>query len=119
MWEHKDFVYKWPPRKGGWVHLGSYTTPAARLHFWQENQAAINKKLHEWFDKGWEPLGEVGPGAIQLRYYKSLTQGSDAIELVLEFWLCVVTLGLAYFSLRNTFVEPSEFRVAMRRRKSS
>lgn len=116
-WEYQDFIYRWAPRHRQQICVNYYSVPEARLHFWQESQATIKREVQTWLDKGWEPVGEIGPSAIQLRSYKSLIQGSDPIEFILQGCLVVATLGLAYFGLRKDFVEPTEFRVTMRRKK--
>ncbi len=38
----------------------------ARLHFWHQIQSRVLSIVRKLQDDGWEPIGEVGPGAIKL-----------------------------------------------------
>jgi len=71
-WEYKDFSLSWPPGTTGWISAHHYTEPAARLDYWHNYQSAIMPELQPLLDDGWQPLTEIGPACIQLRYYKSL-----------------------------------------------
>jgi len=123
-WEYQDFVQIWPPGRRGWICISDrsgYTIPEARIYFWQETQAAITKELQKWLDDGWEPVGEVGPSAIQLRTYKSATQGTTTMGGIMLALFVIMTFGLGLIFVllaQDTFVEPTEFRVTLRRPKA-
>ncbi len=116
QWEYRDFVYKgWQPGET-WARLGSggYTEPGARLYFWQNRQQAILAELQKWLDQGWEPVSEVGPGGFALRSYRAIKPTAlDRIGYIFTFG------GFLLLDLinRNWYVEPTEFRVQMRRPK--
>lgn len=115
-WEYRDFVYTWSP-KATWMQLSNpESLVAARLFFWQECQSYIMAELQKWQDEGWEPIGEIGPSAIKTREYKSLYQGSGALGGCLITLLAICTLGLFVPFMFTSYAEPTEFRVAMRRR---
>lgn len=117
-WEQKDFVFEYNPG-WSWVRIdsGSGNTPSeARQYFWQESQRFVLPKLQKWRDDGWEPVSEVGPSAIELRYYKSM--GKTFGDKLLGFLALAVSLGFLVFWVRSEYVEPKEFRVTMRRKKT-
>jgi hypothetical protein len=71
-WEYKDITLNWPSGVTGWVRADAYPEPAARLYYWQNIQSEMMPVLQELYDQGWQPVTEVGPSCIQLRYYRSL-----------------------------------------------
>jgi hypothetical protein len=97
----------------------SYTEAGARLEFWQARQRNILSELQKWLDRGWEPVGEVGPAGIRIEirrhYFKGWTCGT---------WLMYLVIGLASMGLfllilpllwSQTWAYPIEFRVQIRR----
>ena len=114
-WEYKEFVYTFPP-KSGWavVERGGYSEAGAKLEFWQMMQQEIWNELQEWLDEGWEPVGEVGPAGITVRYYRKFHYTAVGWVFIIVF--AVWTFGLLLlFLTRTQFAEPVEFRVRMRR----
>lgn len=124
-WEYKDFVYKFPPPdKGLWVATHAYGgegfTPAgAKVHFYQEYQREIRAELQKWLDEGWQPIGEVGPAAIEIRTRWS-HRDKTARYWLLYLLFSIPTAGvLMLFALLNVteIAEPTQFVVQMRRPK--
>ncbi len=116
-WETRDFVYVWTSGVD-WVMLGpwGYTEVGARYHFWQRWQSRIAQALQQWRDDGWQPIGEVGPECVRLRYYEKYNY--DPIATAIIGVLVVATLGLILLIVPKTpFAEPTEFRLPMRRPK--
>lgn len=118
-WEYEDFVYKgWKPGDT-WVSISgpnSYTLPGARLLFWQNSQQEILAELRKWLDKGWEPVGEVGPGGIVLREYRALKRTPFGWMVFMLWYIATFGLGLLFDLLTmDWWAEPTEFRVQLRR----
>lgn len=55
---------------GGWYPCESYNEPQARLAAYQSFQNNIEFEIQEYLDKGWEPVGTIGPGNVSLRTEK-------------------------------------------------
>ena len=121
-WEYKDFVYDFPP-KGMWARLGSgaYSEAAAKLEFWQNYQNAIYAELQQWEDDGWEPVGAVDSGCIEIRTV------SDFRNISALGWVLIAIVSLASWGLlfilflifgRSTFAEPVRCVIPMRRDKN-
>lgn len=66
--DYKIDMTKSSKSKEMWVPAETYTTVAARLHFWQAVQEVVMEKLQEYFDNGWQPVTEVGAAMIQIDY---------------------------------------------------
>ena len=115
-WEYKEFCFPYRP---GWswyrLGMGGTTDTSARFSFWSGSQRFILPEIQKWLDEGWEPIGEIGPSAITLHYYRSL--GKTGGDLVLGVFLTLCTFGLYLLIGWNEYVEPQEFRVQMRRKK--
>jgi hypothetical protein len=116
-WEYKDFVIEYRPENRGKVYIGpgGYTIPGGCLFFWQSEQGSLAKKLQSWFDKGWEPVGEVGPACYQVRTYRKW-------EPSIGTWvLALPTVGLALIASFNReryqYMKATEFRLQIRRPK--
>ena len=115
-WQYADFVYRWPGHDRPWHKIsGPHGTSEmeARLDYWSENQREILFQLQQWIDMGWEPLGEVGAASIVLRTYRDAKIGGCSDLLILLIGM-VATFGLVLLFIRETYVEPAEFRVQMR-----
>lgn len=117
-WEYKDFVYPFPPRYT-WAQIGSgaYSEAGAKIEFWQDNQQEIRLELQKWLDKGWEPVGEVGPAGMKIRTFRDAKYGFFG-------WLFIIMLSLMMFFLPllfiwNLYAEPTEFRVTLRAPKGT
>ena len=109
-WEHKDFVYTWS-HKQTWYRSSQYSDTQVRVDVWMNYQSKISAELQKWYDEGWQPVGEVGPSSIKIQQYKQW----DGIAAV---WWTIFTAGLALLIapfLRESFTEPTEFRLQMRR----
>jgi hypothetical protein len=133
-WEYKDFVYKLPSgriRANCGQHdyyniidlipvdkfpietkKGIYTFEQAKALFWREFKDEINPELKKWLDQGWEPADAIGPNCIAIRTFKSFTK--DPVRKFIFILLSIIMIGLP-FIWRNTFAEPTEFRLMMRR----
>lgn len=119
-WEYKNFVYPFP-KDFMWVRLGSkgYTESGAKLEFWQNGQRRILPELQKWLDQGWEPLGEFGPGCIEIKTYWSHKDKPAG------YWVWFTIAGLFTFGLSlflalidvSHIAEPTIFIVQMRRPK--
>lgn len=111
----KDFVYTWQPGEV-WYRPGFSGPSAARQYFWDEYQNKLLVDLQNELDQGWEPITQVGPSAIKMRSYEKNAE-PDLSDVL--FWIATVGLGLLYQLLNPTkilYYEPTEFRVALRRR---
>ena len=119
-WEYTDFVYTYP--KGSWwARLGSkgYTESGAKLEFWQNSQRQIFPELQKWLDQGWEPIGEFGPGCIEIRTYMSHKDKPAG------YWVWFTIAGLFTFGLSlalalldvSQIAEPTRFVIQMRHPK--
>jgi len=117
-WEHKDFVFRFP--KGMWVKLGPYTELSAKLEFWQSYQRAINVELQKWQDDGWESIGGVDSGCIEIRTARD-HRDKNALYWILLFFFSLETfeilLILIYIFGKSTFAEPVKLVAPMRRLK--
>jgi hypothetical protein len=120
-WEHKDFVYDFPPPgKGMWARLGSgaYSEAGAKLEFWQNCQREIYAELKKWEDDGWESVGAVDSGCIEIR------TATDHRDKSAGYWLLMALFSIPTWGLlllfalilgRSTFAEPVRCVVPMRR----
>lgn len=121
-WEYKDFVSRWKPGST-WVRISgpnSHTLPGARLSFWQGAQHVILAGLQEWIDRGWTPVGEVGPGSIVLHQYRSM-KGRSVVWWAFSLFIYVCTFGvwlIVDLLSMDHYVEPVEFRLQMRHPKA-
>jgi len=117
-WEYDDFVYALP--KGGWCKLGSgaYSEAGAKLEFWQNCQRDIYAKLQEWQDDGWEPVGTVDSGCVEIR------TATDHRDKGCGYWLLIAICSIPTYGIllllflifgRSTFAEPVRAVVPMRR----
>jgi len=122
-WEYKDFVYDFPPSgKGMWarVESGAYTEAGAKLEFWQNYRREILAALQKWEADGWESVGPVDSGCIEIRTSRSHRDKGCAYW----FWVLIISIptwGLAllfalFFGM-STIAEPVRFVVQMRRAK--
>jgi protein associated with RNAse G/E len=68
-YEYHDLVIDVSDTKNKmWVATDTYTTVAARLHFWQSLQATILTGIQDYLDNGWQPMTEVGPGMMNIKH---------------------------------------------------
>jgi len=115
-YEYFDFIKHF---SGGIAYLNEYTEDAARTKFWNESQSWILFQIREYMDQGWEPITQVGPGAIKLGYKKTYFDW-DFFGWFAYFGVGLATLGIGFFimplifTFRVTF--PEEFKVTMRRK---
>ncbi len=117
QWEYKDFIYTYP-KNFMWAKLGDkgYTLHSAKLEFWQNSQRQIFPKLQEWFDQGWEPVGEVGPGCIEVKTstgHKDKTTGYWAWNTVAGLFTFGLSLALAALDVSEV-AEPTKFIIQIR-----
>src|SRR5579859_4949815 len=123
-WEYADFVYAFWPARNIWrqIDLGAEDVQVAEAqhYFWRKNRVEIEAALKLWRDRGWDPVGPVGPEAIQLTKTFQKRSGFDPVRCL--FWC--LTLGLAllidrFFTCPITYVIywPVELRVRLRRIK--
>lgn len=112
-------TFTFPITCGYWYSTtgnNGYSDSRVRLEEWQNHQREILPKLQEFIDKGWETLGEVGPASIKLRHYKRNTTTMIGVIIILVF--AVPTFGISLLMLLpSDVVSPTEFSVALRRRK--
>ena len=87
-WECEDFCYCWEHKKWFVEASTNWTEVTARNEIWANYQREITTELQKWLDDGWQPVGEIGPAAIETNRYSE--------------WL-------------TEFIEPIVFRVTMRR----
>jgi hypothetical protein len=112
QWHYKDFVYTWS-HKETWYRSSNYNDTQVRVDVWMNYQSKISALLQKWYDEGWQAVGEVGPSSIKIHQYKEW----DGIAAV---WWTIFTAGLALIIapfLRESFTEPTEFRLQMRRQQ--
>lgn len=110
-WEETDYVITFNP--GSWYR--GYTDIAVRQDLWMNYQSKIMPEIQKLLDQGWEPITEVGPGGFSLRHFKAWDGKSAAIFTV--FTAGIGLLAAPFWS--ESRVEPTEFRVKLRRRKTS
>ena len=77
-------------------------------------QSKISAALQKWYDEGWQPVGEVRPSSIKIHQY---TQWDGAAAVVWTIFTAGLALLIAPF-LRESFTEPTEFRLQLRRPKN-
>ncbi len=121
-WEHKDFVYNFP--KGMWAKLGSraYSEAGAKLEFWQNCQRDIYARLKQWEDDGWEAVGPVDSGCVEIRTvtdHRDKGCGTWAIILLFSIPSYGILLLLFLIFGRSTFAEPVRAVAPMRRPKQA
>jgi hypothetical protein len=112
-WEYKDYVWAFT---GGAVSLskfGGFTMAGARLEVWSQCQSEILSDLQQWTDKGWKPIGEIGPSSLVFR---------DELRLGWFSYILfgIVTVGIGFllpFLMMDRWAIPIEFRLSMRRHK--
>jgi zinc ribbon protein len=109
-WEYRDFVYKWE-HKQTWYRTAKYNEMQARVDIWMNYQSKIAVELQKWLDQGWSPIGEVGASGIRLNTY---SQWDPTAAIVWAIFTAGVALIVAPF-FRESFIEPEEFRLKMRR----
>ncbi len=67
-------------------------------------------KFQELFDEGWQPVGELGPACIQLRYFKSNDPvGAFGVIMMIIFVFASMGLGL----LLIPFILPKSWKYQM------
>jgi uncharacterized OB-fold protein len=110
QWEYNDFVYTWS-HKDTWYRTSSYNDTQVRVDVWMNYQSRISAALQKWYDEGWQPVGEVGPSSIKIHQY---TQWDGTAAVVWTIFTAGLALLIAPF-LRESFTEPTEFRLQMRR----
>lgn len=117
-WEYRDFVYNFkhadyllPLGKGE----DKFTPVEARTEVWQTYQATIMRELQKWLDQGWEPVGKIGPAAIELEHIET-SMISDLTCLGLVVYTVTGYILLALF-LKNEYSSPTRFVVQMRRQR--
>ena len=99
-WEYEEYVRDM--EEPAWAMLGSQVTrPVVRMEWWSKFKSHIFEDLQEWFNEGWEPMGDIGPDCLVIEE----TQKTDFIKR-----------GSAIFN-RNTYVYLKGFRIQMRRPK--
>ena len=115
-WEYRDFVFGFTTGEM-WARIGSgaYSEAGARLEFWQAYQDSIRLKLQRWLDDGWQPIGEIGPAGITIRTYMGA-------KYSVVFWVFILVVSammlfIPLLFITNTYAEPTEFRLKMRRPK--
>lgn len=86
QWEYRDFVYTYPEGKGPWRACGSRTY--RRQDIWNEQQMFLLPKLQEWLDEGWEPITEVGVGALEWEYFTKFFSLNPLDSLFLRTYKC-------------------------------
>jgi RNA polymerase subunit RPABC4/transcription elongation factor Spt4 len=115
-WEYREFIYRFSPREY-LLPFGkdaeTFTPVQARREIWELHQAEILRELHRWLDEGWEPIGEVGPAAIELEHIE-VPMLSDATCFGLIVYVMTGLIILAIF-LKNEYIAPTQFSVQMRR----
>ena len=119
-WEYQDFVWEWPSTQA-WRLNAFYPEFQHRLERWQSKQDIIRAELQKWLDKGWQPIGEIGPASIKLHCFARTE--SDVTGTKVFGW--IITLGLFFvFDLFTgslwetyTYCRPTEFRLQMRHPK--
>jgi|YNPNPStandDraft_1061719.scaffolds.fasta_scaffold39211_2 hypothetical protein len=120
-WEYKDFVYTFP--QGMWCKLGSgaYSEAGAKLEFWQNYQREIYTELKKWEDDGWEPIGPVDSGCVEIRTVTDYRDKGCGAWLLIAL-LSIPTYGILFLLFlifgRSTFAEPVRAVIPMRRARS-
>ena len=126
-WDYKDFVWDWPKTNILRARIGVagardnfVTLDQAQRMFWQDYQRDILTALQLEIDQGWQPISEVGPASIEVYEYKVSKSKVGLIDVVL--W--IMTFGVMFllqllsgFNYTETWCEPSDIRVKMRRPK--
>jgi hypothetical protein len=121
QWESKDFEHEFPPTgKCAWVALtgqNARTESDARLFFWEEYHRELTTNLQQWYDEGWQPIGEVGPPCFRIRTVRD-SRDTNPLYWIVVLVLAIPTLGLSLLYAivsQTTFAEPTLFVVPMRR----
>jgi len=126
-WEYRYFEYAFPPGEMA-VRVGAseheYTLAEARLEFWQSYQKEILAELQKWLDEGWESVSEVGPASIELQHFRrsawqNLTSDTDALGCLMIVVSIFTGLFILLMLIQYDYVEPSKFRVQMRRPRTA
>ncbi len=122
-WEYKDFVYDFPPPgRGMWARIGAgaYSEAGAKLEFWQNYQRDIHAELQKWLDDGWEPVGPVDSGCIEIRTSRSHRDKGCSYwtwVLIISLFTWGLALLFALFFGMSTIAEPVRCVIPMRRPK--
>src|SRR5689334_9364112 len=66
-WEYKDFLLSYAERNGGRFETDNILE--AKRGLWNINQAKWLPILQKELDSGWEPITEVGPSALKVRWH--------------------------------------------------
>lgn len=115
-WEYQDYTLTWNPGETGWVSAEAYSEPSARLYFWQNIQPMVMQELQPLLDEGWQPITEIGPACVQLRYYKSLEGISCAWVIIGALFTWGVSLLFLPFQKSWKF-NMTGFQLQLRRPK--
>lgn len=110
-WEYHDLHLDFPHGTSGWVKCDAYSESAARLYFWQKVQQTLLPKLQEVFDKGWQPISEVGPSCIELKSFKG--SWFEDNSLTGHLIVAILTAGLWLLILPFAIIQGGDWRYEM------
>ena len=123
-WEYKTYSLTWEHGKTGWYNAFRYNEVTAKVAYWQDWQSTIMEDLQKLLDESWQPIGEIGPSCIELRYYKSYEHysGGELIAgfvfgILLMFTFVLFFVGLAMMPQPNDKWQMIGFKVKLRRPK--
>lgn len=108
-WEYRDFVHSWAHRT--WCADPVLSRAEIQDLVWEASQSEITLEMTKMLDEGWQPLEEVGPARIKI------TSFTDRRTLGCFLALLAVLQTPSNPLFQFTRVEPTEFRVKMRRLK--
>ncbi|HVO41267.1 MAG TPA: hypothetical protein VMT34_01530 [Aggregatilineales bacterium] len=124
-WEYAYFTYReWTPHESwGSVYApGGDAAPLARNFFWDNHRDNIVAEVRQWRLQGWEPLDNVDAQAIKLRPTDFITRSVDPVDVLLwlmTFGIALIVQLLTGISRHYVTYTPVEFRVRMRRPKTT
>lgn len=87
-WEYTFYRSTWKQGKGGRFNLTfGKTEYDARLDNWGDDESWIMPRIQTFLDKGWEPIGKIGPGNYHFRHHKDLNDipWVEVYAFVVEF----------------------------------
>lgn len=82
-WEFTYYRVSWASGKGGRYPLTfGRTESSVRLDNWGEDQSWILPKIQYYLDRGWVPVGEVGPGGYHFIHHEDYL---EVFQFLVEF----------------------------------
>lgn len=125
-WEHDFFV--WTPPSGRYAILDNNNSRLSVCQeWWQDDRISILSEIEKWYNRGWEPIGTVGPECYQVREYSKVvfermlsnpTDSSSILGCLVTILATIGTFGLFLLYLflsKDTYIEATSFTVQMHR----